>query len=301
MARRTYVDGPFGQIHVRVAGDQAAERPPLFCFHMSPMSSRIYERFIDAAGRDRLAIAVDTPGFGMSDRPPAPPQIGDYARAMRVAIDGLGVRGPVDLMGYHTGSMIAADLAADSADLVRRVVLVSAPIFTEAERKEMCGLYAAVPPALDGSHLQKRWASYVRHNLGRGLALEDVADMFPEGLLGRRNSWWGHHAAFSYAADMRLPEIVQPILVLNPADDLERETRRARSLIRNGQIVELPAWGHGFLDAFTDDAVRLVISFLDSAETDPFAGLAPPETARGCQLANTHNKVSLRSLSRHRR
>lgn len=281
MARRTYIDGPFGQIHVRIAGDRMMGPPPLFCFHMSPMSSRIYERFIDVAGRDRFAVAVDTPGFGMSDPPPGPPAIADYARSMWAAIEALGARGPVDVMGYHTGSMIAADLAADHPDLVRRVVLVSAPIFTEAERAQMRRLYAPVPLALDGSHLLKRWAGYVRHNLGRGRGLEDVADMFPEGLLGRRNSWWGHHAAFSYAPDMRLPQIGLPVLLLNPGDDLQQETRRAAALIGHGRTVELPAWGHGFLDGFTNDALQLVAAFLDAPDADPFAQLVVPESATG--------------------
>ena len=245
------------------------------------MSSRIYERFIDSVGRARLAVAVDMPGFGMSDPPPGPPAIADYARAMRAAIEALGADRPVDVMGYHTGSMIAADLAADHPNLVRRVVLVSAPIFTDAEQAEMRRLYAPIPPALDGSHLLKRWASYVHHNLGRGLALEDVADMFPEGLLGRRNSWWGHHSAFSYAPDMRLTEIGQPILLLNPGDDLQQETRRAAALIRHGRLVELPAWGHGFLDGFTDDALKLVTSFLDAPDAEPFTGLVVPKSATG--------------------
>jgi hypothetical protein len=43
--RRSYVDGPFGQMHIRVAGEQS-DHPPLFCFHMSPMSGRIFAKFI---------------------------------------------------------------------------------------------------------------------------------------------------------------------------------------------------------------------------------------------------------------
>jgi pimeloyl-ACP methyl ester carboxylesterase len=279
VALRSYVDGPFGQIHLRTAGDPTAARPPLICFHMSPMSSRIYERFVDRVGASRFAVAVDTPGFGMSDPPPHPPAIADYARAMRAAIRELGISRPVDVMGYHTGSMIAADLAAGHPKLVRRLVLVSAPIFTDAERAEMRKSYAPVEPALDGSHLLRRWASYVHHNLGRGLDLDDVSDMFPEGLLGRRNGWWGHHAAFAYAADIRLPEIEHPILVLNPGDDLQEESRRASALMQRGQIVELPMWGHGFLDGFTEDALTLVTSFLDAPDSDPFGAIVVPRSA----------------------
>lgn len=279
MTRRLYVDGPFGQMHVRVAGTEAGGRQPLVCFHLSPMSGRIYERFIRAMADKRLAVAIDTPGFGMSDAPPERPSIGDYSRAMRAAVAALGIRGPIDLMGYHTGSMIAADLAAEHPALIRRLILVSAPIFTEDEREELRQRYGPLTPSLDGSHLLKRWTGYVHHYLGRGLTLEDVADMFPDGLLGRNIAWWGHNAAFAFTLNMRLPELDQPILLLNPGDDLQHESRRAAALLRNGRLVELPSWGHGFLDGFTADAARLASSFLDSPDADPFTNVVIPQSA----------------------
>ena len=161
MARRAYVDGPFGQMHVRVAGEQGAH-PPVICFHMSPMSGRIYQRFIDVlAMRGRMAVAIDTPGFGMSDPPPAPPSIADYSEAMEAAIASLAIAGPVNLMGYHTGSMIAANLAADRPDLVRRLICVSAPVFTSEELTEMRRLYARHEPDAEGNHLLRRWRGFV--------------------------------------------------------------------------------------------------------------------------------------------
>lgn len=260
--RRHYVDGPFGQVHLRMAGTQS-DRPALFCFHMSPMSGRIFARFIAEMGEDRLAIAVDTPGFGMSDTPPQPPEIDDYARTMAAVIDALEIGGPVDLMGYHTGSLISCDLARLRPRQVRRIVLVSAPLLNDVEREEMRALYAPVPPTLDGEHLMKRWRGYVHHNLGRGLDLEAVADMFPDGLLGRNRAWYGHRAAFNHQADMGLPSVPQPIMVINPNDDLVHYTPRAAELMVNGHIVDKPEWGHGFLDASTAEAAALVRDFLD--------------------------------------
>lgn len=279
--RRTYVDGPFGQMHVRMAGDLQSPEPPLVCFHMSPMSGRIFEHFIGWLSRHgRAAVAVDTPGLGMSDATAAPPSIEDYACAMEAAAHALGLSRPIDLMGYHTGSMIAAELAGTRPELVRRVVLVSAPIFTAAEREAMMSLYAPIPPAMDGSHLVKRWRSFLHYNLRRGTSLEDVAEMFPEGLLGRSKNHWGHRAAFSYSLEARLPTIEQPLLLLNPGDDLQAETRRAPPLLRRAQLVEIPSWGHGFLDGFTEEAGRLIVSFLEAPDAAPFADLDLPESAR---------------------
>ncbi|WP_380875768.1 hypothetical protein ACFB49_05950 [Sphingomonas sp. DBB INV C78] len=278
--RRAYVDGPFGQMHVRVAGEPG-EHPPLICFHMSPMSGRIYERFLAVlAAQGRMAVAIDTPGFGMSDPPSSPPGIADYSRAMQAAIAALGFVGLVDLMGYHTGSMIAADLAADRPDLVRRLVCVSAPIFTSEELVEMRRLYAPHMPDADGSHLLKRWQGFVHWNLGRGLSIEDLNDMFPEGLLAGNREWWGHNAAFSFVPDMRIPEVTQPMLILSTDDDLQEQSRRAPALMRHGRLVELPHWGHGFLDGFADDAADLVLSFLGAADDAPFGAIRVPSSAR---------------------
>jgi hypothetical protein len=52
-------------------------------------------------------------------------------------------------------------------------------------------------------------------------------------------------------------------MVLRPGDDLWAQTERARSLIRQGGMVDLADWGHGFLDYQTEAAARLVRAFLD--------------------------------------
>jgi pimeloyl-ACP methyl ester carboxylesterase len=143
--RRAYLDGRFGQVHYRIAQPAAdAGRLPLLCFHMSPHSGRVYQNFIAAMGVGRLAVAPDTPGFGESDAPASPPGIEDYAAAMGDLIDALGFR-QVDLIGYHTGSETAVALALARPSQVRRVVMISAPIFTDQELGELCHLMLSTP------------------------------------------------------------------------------------------------------------------------------------------------------------
>ncbi len=280
-ARRAYVDGRQGQMHVRVVDGASSSRPPLVCIHMSPMTGRIYENFLAAIGEDRRALAFDTPGFGMSDAPPAPPQIEDYAQDILSGIDALGIRGPFDLMGYHTGSMISVALALHASDRVRRVVMVSAPIFPLEERTQFHAYYGHRAPEADGSHLVRRWKGFVYHYLRPGTTLEQIADQFPDALLGRSTEWWGHHAAFDYDLAGSLARVVQPVLILNTGDDMDIQTRRAEGLAANGRILEVPGWGHGFLDAHTDDVAGLVRAFLDAGDEAPFAGVAVPPSAAG--------------------
>jgi pimeloyl-ACP methyl ester carboxylesterase len=261
--RRAFLDGPYGQLHYRIVKPANPARVPLVCFHMSPNSGRIWEALLAEMGRDRIAAAPDTPGFGESDAPSAPPEIADYARTMAGFIEKLGLR-QVDLIGYHTGSMTVIELALQRPDLVRRIVQVSSPIFTKEEVARHRALYA--PPAIepDGAHLVKKW----RHMLpfyGPKAPLAVVARNFAEGLRGGPVSHWGHRAAFNYDLAAALPRCDKPILVLNPNDDLWEQTPRARSLMKNGRIHDIPDHSHGFIDTITADVGRWLRDFLDKA------------------------------------
>ena len=286
--RRDYCDGRFGQMHFRIARPLAdSGRPPLICFHMSPMSGRVFQAFLGEIGIDRIAVAPNTPGYGASDAPPAPPEIIDYAQAIGDLIDALGFSGPVDLMGYHTGSKIAVELALLRPDQIRRVVMISAPILNETEREAMRAHYGRKILFADGSHLAAQWRRFLHYHLHGSQTIEDAADAFPDILLGRSIEWWGHRAAFNHYLDRRLPLVTQPVLVFNTNDDLWAVTRRAAPFLHNGTIVELPGWGHGFLDSATEPAAALVRSFLDAADAAPFAALlAPPLT--GAELSPGH-------------
>jgi pimeloyl-ACP methyl ester carboxylesterase len=183
-------------------------------------------------------------------------------------------------MGYHTGSKIAVELALARPDRVRRLILIAAPIMTEAERDDMKAHYGPKPPTPDGSHLAALWREFLHYNLSPSQSIEQVADVFPDMLSGRNLSWWGHRAAFNHYIDRRLALVEQPVLVFNPGDDLWDYTLRAGPFLRNGRIVDLPGWGHGFLDGFTDDAAALTRDFLDAPDDSPFGAVATPDSAR---------------------
>ena len=279
--RRLYVDGPFGQLHVREAGVAEAGRPSLACFHMSPMTGRTFERFMGvlSAISGRHVLAFDTPGFGMSDAPPRPPGIAGYADALMAGIEAICGTGAVDLMGYHTGSMISCQLAAERACQIRRVVLISAPVFSAEDLAAMRAEYRHRAPEADGSHILHRWQRFHYHFAAGGLPLDEINASFPEGLLGRNLEHWGHDAAFGFVPGMRLGEVTQPVLLLNPEDDLRDHTAPAPALLQHGHMVTLDGWGHGFLDLHARESAALVESFL-GASADPFGALALPECAR---------------------
>lgn len=259
------------------------------------MSGRIYERLLGVIGTDRVAIAPDTPGFGQSDAPATPPEIADYAEAIGAGLDALNVvSGSIDIVGYHTGSMIAVEMAHQRPTRIRRLVLIAAPIFTDTERGRFREQYGFKVPALDGSHLVAMWQDFCHYHLGPDRSLEQVADSFPEVLLGRRDSWWGHRAAFNYEFAQRLSGVTQPVLILNPADDLWDYTPRAAEYVRNGRIVDLPAWCHGFLDSHTADAAQLLRNFLDAPTEAVFDRLLVACSAQTAPLRPAAQSVAPR-------
>jgi pimeloyl-ACP methyl ester carboxylesterase len=261
---RAFARSPWGQLHYRIARPAASPAGiPLLCLHMSPSSGRVFAPLLGELGRDRVAVAPDTPGFGESDPPPAPIEIADFAAANFGLLDELGLAGPVDVLGYHTGSLTAAEMARQRPARVRRLVLVSAPVFTARELAEFRAAYAERPPAEDGSHLVEHWRA-IRRWADAGQSLDLAMVHFAEHLRGGPTAWWGHRAAFNYELGPVLGELPQPILVLNPEDDLHTHTLRAAPLLRHGRIHELPGWSHGFIELRAAAVAALLRQFLDA-------------------------------------
>jgi pimeloyl-ACP methyl ester carboxylesterase len=267
--KRDYADGPYGQVHYRHAGDgryAGAEsgKPPLLCLHPSPLSGIVYENWLVEMGRDRYALAPDTPGYGGSDAPPGPPQIADYAHAMLRFLDAnrLDV---VDVMGYHTGSLISVEMARQEPARVRRVVMISAPLPDAKAIADYTTMINAPPQTFE--ELLSTTLDRIRR-VGRGLFRDTSDDRYWDITLERmrrfRTSPWGFRAAFNYDLSKTLPLIDQPILVLNPEDDLWDQTPKARQYLRNGQIHDLPGWTHGHLDSHTQEMAAIVRAFLDT-------------------------------------
>lgn len=260
--RRSYIDARSGQIHLRIADGPGASRRPLLCFHLSPVSGVIYETWLGEMGRDRLVVAPDTPGYGMSDFPPEQPTIADFAGAMTDVMDALGIQ-EADVMGYHTGSKICVELARQQPERIKHLLLVSSPIYTAedlAKQNEEMG--NPDTPMEDGTHLLHAWRGLWRWR-GPEQTPADIMHAFPDHIRGGARKHWGHAAAFSYTYPQTIPDVTAPILVLNTNDDLVVYTRRIKEHLTNGKVLELPDWGHGFLDFHPEETAAFVRPYLD--------------------------------------
>ncbi|PVG80773.1 hypothetical protein DDE18_21210 [Nocardioides gansuensis] len=273
---KAYLPGPHGQLHVRHAGTPEQGVRPLLCLHLSPGSGRMYTELLAEVGQDRFAVAPDTPGFGASDAPDRPATIPDLARSMVAVLDHFGLD-EVDVLGYHTGSKIAVELALTQPDRVRSLVLVSAPVYTAEElARQRAALATPRTPRPDGSHLVEQFAELVRWS-PPGTPLSLVQREFAEQQRGGEHAHWGYLAAFDYQHAEMLPRVAQPVLLLCPEDDLEVPTLRARPLVHRGRFLHLPGWGHQMMVTRTREVADMVREHSAQAVSDaPGDDAQPP-------------------------
>jgi pimeloyl-ACP methyl ester carboxylesterase len=263
--RRQLVDTRFGQVHVRLSGEPTAQLP-LVLLHMTPMSGAMYDPLLPLFGRDRLTLAPDRLGFGFSDAPDRPLSIAEYAESTLEMLGRLGVE-RFDVLGTHTGSVEAVELASAHAGCVRRLALVSIPAYTPEELEERTYRLAGAPePAEDGSHLDWHWKRRFLYRQ-RPYDLPLFQWRLLQELLAGPTSWWAYKAVFEYPMAERLARLEQPVLVLAPHDDLWEQTNRVHStggLPSLAHFVDLPHLGLDIAYYATDEVFTRVRDFLDA-------------------------------------
>lgn len=235
-------------------------RPPLLCFHHVPNSGQIFETAASRMANGRRVLAFDTPGYGMSDPLPDPQRIDAYAEALTDAIFSLGVGGrAVDLLGYHTGAAIAAEIALRGRLNVRRVALCAVPVFSDAERASF-GAQTPIPFDEDGDWAREEWRRSWRWR-GPGQTREMVLRTYGEKMRpGARERGAAAIAAYDMAGALK--RISVPLMILRPRDDLWEATARAQSLRPDAAAVELPDLGHGMWDVAPDRLAQIIDRFL---------------------------------------
>jgi pimeloyl-ACP methyl ester carboxylesterase len=258
--RRGYFESRYGQLHVHNAippGGGFEEGTPLLCLHQAIGTGRVFERFLALAGRDRSVYAPDLPGFGESDPPAARPAIADYAAAIGDFLETMRFR-QIDLLGYQTGALQAAELAIARPKQVRRVVLVSVPVLNDVERDTLRRGSAA--PAEDGSHLIAEWKRTLE-SYGPGVPLDIRTRACADKLKGGVHVAWALAAAQQYATHERLALVTQSVLVLRPKDEFWEATARARELLPKARFLDL-VQGNDLFEAAPEAVVESTRDFL---------------------------------------
>jgi pimeloyl-ACP methyl ester carboxylesterase len=268
---RGYAPCRFGQMHYlegRPEHPPRADAPTLALLHQNPSSSLEYEPLLRALAGERRVIAFDTPGYGMSDPPPRPLSMAAYAAAFADAIDAMGLArdAPVDVFGYHTGALLAAELAIARPGAVGRLVLSGVPMRTVEECAQRLAAARASPKATDdGADLLNQSAAlwrYVVTDRDRRVPLARAALLFAEKNRSLDRGWWAYEGVWTHDTPARLPLITQPTLFLQPHDALLEPTRRARDLVPGALWVELPGLERDIFDLAADELAGAFTDFL---------------------------------------
>ncbi len=102
--------------------------PPLLLIHGWPVSSVYWRTNMSRLAESFRVVVIDVPGFGRSSCPSQEgcscrQQADRIAEFMAATFDG-----PVHLAGHSMGGMISSHIARNHPHLVRRLVLVTAPV-----------------------------------------------------------------------------------------------------------------------------------------------------------------------------
>jgi len=272
--RRRYVGPPGRQVHVIESAYPKAQTPPgpsLVCLHGAGGSARALTPLLKALAPRRRVLALDTPGYGGSDRPETRPDLEAYAArlgvAMHEALDlpfGDEATNQVDLLGDYTGALTAAELARRRPRAIRRLVMISPPYFVGAE--QAVWRHRLAQPARLGEDIgqfESRWTADVRQR-PEGVSLERGFETFVDGLHSYPHDWWAYEAAFGFDVETAFAEVQQPVLLLNPRNHLSNAARRAALALNAARLVELPHLDRGLLDLAADELAGRINGFLNA-------------------------------------
>jgi pimeloyl-ACP methyl ester carboxylesterase len=208
-----------GQVHYRDIGPRDGAVPMLL-LHMTPLSMVQYaEAQTQIASRGIRAIALDTPGYGLSDPPPADRvTISAFADNLVAVLDHLGIERVV-IAGHHTGACIATSFAARHRSRVAAVILHGVPIFNAEEIAVRINRpLGDRTPRDDGSHLsqyfdlnfvpnQRRTPDYLKAQTWFSICI------FLEG------PDVGHHAVYQYDMVSDLLSLGTPGMIISDRGD----------------------------------------------------------------------------------
>jgi pimeloyl-ACP methyl ester carboxylesterase len=229
---RGYVRIGRRHVHYRRAGSG----PAIVLLHASPVSSAMFLEQIEVFAERFTAIAVDTPGYGLSDKLAIEkPAIADYADALMETLDALGLE-RVLLYGRHTGASIAVEAARRHPGRVVRVLCDGYPIFPPEIRQRYIDEYLVrLTPGWDGSHLAFWWLRYRDQHVFWPWDIQttatradtDVPDLdflnrgFNQIMMAGDGYRIGYAAAFMHDALDALAELTIPAwLTVRPGDSL---------------------------------------------------------------------------------
>jgi pimeloyl-ACP methyl ester carboxylesterase len=238
----SYYRGPLGLLHYWSLGDG----PAIILMHQSPMFAIEFAKAQPLlAAQGFRVIAIDIPGFGLSQRPDHPATADEYTETLRGLLDSLGIKSAV-VVGNHTGSTLAMAFALRYPKRTRCQVLWAAPVYSAEELKAR--LSTKLPDTTiysDGRQLTSWWQGIQLNGYGLTRGSPELMQWLLIGsLLAGDLNWYGddtnhRHVTRTFDAADALRRMQVPTFLINAGDSLAASMQRAHALRPDFQYLEV--------------------------------------------------------------
>lgn len=259
VGQEVYAYDPNGRNH----GLPESGEPVIF-LHALGGSGEMWDPTVQRMEQHLVCYVLDLPGHVHSDLPPRRYNIGDFSQAVVDVMDAIGLK-QSNIIGFHTGAMIAVDLAIHHESRVKKLVLDGLP-YWGAERGQVMweraflpaftdktSYHVAVQPLIPWEEAKAKEPTLTRE---RWEAMDAAA---------RKVRLWyrlGHECTTTYDTEAAGPQVKVPTLLLYGEDDtMRRGEQRAREGIKHA-VYKLVAGSPGGAYRMPEDLARYATEFL---------------------------------------
>ena len=258
---RAYTDGKFGQIHYATCGTGT----PLVLCHQSPTNMCQFDKVVPLlAAQGFQVITADMPGYGMSDGPEQVPTMEEYSHIIPAVLDAIGVA-KADVLGHHTGAILATDAAMQFPERIGRLVLNGPLPLTEEERAFFKAHLAAEKewhPIEDGSHLVTQWAFRMAAQPG-WTDLDAIHKHVVQGMAAGPDVWYAHDAVMAYDHGLAMQKLSLPCLIYsNTGDSIHHLAERAKEQNPGFDYLQIEGGTFDILDEQPENWVAPLVGWL---------------------------------------
>ncbi len=262
--RKGYSDSAHGQIHWRMEGSTGLASD-LYCLHPAPFSGLAFTTIMPHLAGDRRVIAPDYPGHGGSDALTAAPTIEGFAGALAAVIDDVSDDGPVDLVGFHTGCLVALALAASVPTKIGRLVLIDMPFFDADTRQKFLDP-AAQPPGFTAEleSLSRAWEFGITKRI-ESQPMARAFEMFVEQLRHGEAMNTAFAAARDYDVEQAAADTSAPVTVIATQSPLLEASRAGAAAIPGARLVERTDVSRAVLDEAAPTIAAEILKAFDQS------------------------------------